>query len=210
MSREEFHRIYAQMPDGFKAELIDGTVYVAPKPTVRHGTNTLPLGLLFFSYEASTPGVECGRNATVLLGDESEPQPDLYLRILPEYGGQSRTTPDDYISGAPELHAEIAHSSRAIDLHDKLDDYARYGVLEYLVVCMREQQLRWFDLRAKQELGPDADGVYRIRTFPGLWIHGSGLLAQDYQRLMATLKQGLATEEHARFIETLAAQTKHD
>lgn len=205
MSREEFHRVYEQMPEDFKAELIGGIVYVASPLKRRHGTNHLPLGSLFFAYEGTTPGVESSDNTTILLGDESEPQPDLFLRILPEYGGQSKTTADDYILGAPELHAEVAHSSRAIDLHGKLDDYSRYGVLEYLVVCLREQQLRWFDLRTKKELQPDADGVYRIRTFPGLWIHGAALLAKDHQGLMATLQQGLATEEHAAFVRRLAA-----
>jgi hypothetical protein len=64
--------------------------------------------------------------------------------------------------------------------------------------------LRWFDLRADQELQPDADGVFRLRTFPGLWIHGEALLAKD-RRLMATLEQGLATPEHAAFVNRLAA-----
>ena len=29
MTREEFHRIYEQMPDDFEAELVGGTVYVS-------------------------------------------------------------------------------------------------------------------------------------------------------------------------------------
>ena len=29
MNREEFHRLYEQTPEGFKAELIGGIVYVA-------------------------------------------------------------------------------------------------------------------------------------------------------------------------------------
>src|SRR5437870_4275574 len=119
MTREEFHRIYQQMPEGFKAELIGGIVYVASLLKRRHGTNHLPLGTLLFTYQGHTPGVECGDNTTILLGEEGEPQPDLYLRILPEFAGQSRTTPDDFVLGAPELLAEIAHSRRAIDLHGK-------------------------------------------------------------------------------------------
>jgi hypothetical protein len=165
----------------------------------------LPLGSLFFAYEANTPGVESGDNTTILLGDKGEPQPDLYLRILPEFGGQSRTTGDDYVAGAPELLSEIAHSSRAIDLHAKRDDYARYGVLEYLVVCLREGQLRWFDLRANQELSPDAHGVFRMHAFPGLWVHAEALFAKDYRCLMTTLEQGLATAQHAAFVSRLAA-----
>jgi Uma2 family endonuclease len=204
MTRKEFHRIYEKMPEDFKAELIGGIVYVASPLKRRHGTNHLPLGTLFFAYEGNTPGVETGDNATVLLGEEGEPQPDLYLRILPEFGGQSWTTDQDYVAGAPELLAEITHSSRSMDLHAKRDDYARYGVLEYLVLCLRERKLRWFDLRVNQELRPEADGIFRIHTFPGLWIHGKALLAKDYQLLMRTLEQGLATPQHTAFVRRLA------
>ena len=140
------------------------------------------------------------------LGDEGEPQPDLYLRVLSEYGGQSGTTADDYGDGAPELIAEIAHSNRSLDLHAKRDDYARYGVREYLVLCLRERQLRWFDLVANREMQADADGVFRIRVFPGLWINGEALLARDFRRLTAMLEQGHATPYHSAFVARLAAR----
>jgi Uma2 family endonuclease len=208
MTREEFHRVYQQMPADVGAELIGGMVYVTPPIALRHGTNHLPLGSLFFAYEASTPGVESGDNTTILLGDEGEPQPDLYLRILPEFGGQSRTTEDDYVAGAPELVAEIAHSSRSIDLHAKRDDYTRYGVQEYLVLSLRERQLRRFDLRSREEVPPELDGIMRLRTFPGLWVDADALLAKDHARLMATLQRGLATPEHREFVERLAAARK--
>jgi Uma2 family endonuclease len=205
MSREEFHRIYEQMPEEFKAELIGGIVYVASPLKIRHGTNHLPLGSLFFMYESATPGVESGDNTTIQLDDDSEPQPDLYLRILPEFGGQSRTTQDDYVSGAPELVAEIALSSHSIDLHAKHEDYARNGVREYLVICLREKQLRWFDLRKNMEGAPQVDGILRVISFPGLWIDVAALIARDAAKLMATLQAGLATTEHADFVARLAA-----
>ena len=207
MTREEFHRVYLDMPADFEAELVGGIVYVASPLKRRHGTNHLPLGTLLFAYEGSTPGVESGDNTPILLGEEGEPQPDLYLRILPECGGKSRTTDDDFVAGAPELIAEITHNSRSIDLHAKKDDYARYGVREYLVVCLQEQRLRWFDLDAGQELHADGDGVLRMRVFPGLWVDGPALLAKNYQRMMATLEGGLATPEHAAFVEGLTHVT---
>src|SRR5258708_23173960 len=80
MTREEFHRIYEQTPEHFRAELIGGIVYVASPLKLRHGTNHLPLGTLFFAYEGHTPGAQSGDNTTILLGDEGEPQPDLFLR----------------------------------------------------------------------------------------------------------------------------------
>jgi Uma2 family endonuclease len=205
MSQLEFHRIYSQMPDKVKAELIGGVVYVASPLKIRHGRNHLPLGTLFFLYEAQTAGVECCDNTTVILGDESEPQPDLYLRILSEFGGQSRTSTDDYVEGAPELIAEVADSSREVDLNTKRKDYARHGVKEYLVVNVRDNRLHWFDLPTGDELTADADGVYRIRTFPGLWVHGDALFARDSRRLLATLDAGLASPAHADFVKRLAA-----
>jgi hypothetical protein len=150
--------------------------------------------------------MEAGDNATVLLGEDAEPQPDLYLRLLPESGGQSRTTDDDYVLGAPELIAEIAHSSRAIDLHAKKDDYARYGVHEYLVVTLREHRLRWFDLRPSQELEAVADGILRLQVAPGLWVDTAALFANDHARAMVTLERGLATPEHAEFVRRLSAR----
>jgi Uma2 family endonuclease len=180
MTREEFHRIYEKMPEGFKAELVGGIVYVSPPLRVGHSDNHVPLVTLFFAYEGNTPGVHSGDNATVLLGDVSQPQPDVFMRIQPDFGGRSKTSGEDYIEGPPELVAEIAHSTQAIDLHAKKQDYMRHGILEYLVLSLKERQLKWFDLRADKELTADADGVCRVRVFPGLWIHVEGLLSRNY------------------------------
>ena len=205
MTQPEFHRIYELMPENFRAELIGGIVYVSSPLLIEHSTYHPFLSTVFCVYRGATPGVEVGDNGTVKLGKKSEPQPDLYMRILPEFGGQSRTD-KGYVVGGPELMTEIAVSSRSIDLHAKKDDYAHYGVLEYLVLCVRERQLHWFDLRANAELAADPDGVIRARCFPGLWIHIEALLGQDVRQLLATLEQGLATPEHAEFVRRLAAQ----
>ena len=206
MTREEFHRIYVATSDAFRAELIGGIVYV-PSPLKRqHGVHHVLLGAVFAAYAARTPGIEVGDNATVLLGEDAEPQPDLYLRLLPDAGGQSRTSDDDYVVGAPEVIAEIAHSSRAIDLHAKKDDYARYGVHEYLVVTLREGRLRWFDLRAGRERDVALDAILRMQSAPGLWVDAAALFTNDHGRAMATLERGLATPEHAEFVRRLSAR----
>jgi len=170
----------------------------------------LRLGSLLAVYEGYTPGVEAGDNVTVLLGDESEPQPDLFLRVLPEFGGQSGTNKDEYITGAPELLIEVAHSSHSLDLHGKREDYASHGVREYLVATLTDQRIRWFDLSANQELAADKDGIIRARQFPGLWIHPEPLFELDFRKLMDTLQLGINSPEHAAFVERLskARQTK--
>jgi len=119
MTRWEFHALYEQTPEDFKAELIGGTVYVASPMTADHGEGQGALGTLFGVYSSRTFGTRGGENSTLLLADDSEPQLDVYLRILSECGGQGRKNADGYLEGAPELIAEIAYSSHAIDLHLK-------------------------------------------------------------------------------------------
>lgn len=206
MNRVEFHRLYEQTPENFKAELIGGIVYVASPVSPAHGKPDRLLGAVLAAYEGRTKGVEGSCNTTIFLSEKDEPQPDQYLRILPEYGGQSSTDKSDYVKGAPEFIAEVAYSSQAIDLHAKNRRYARCGVREYLVVCVKEQQLRWFDLAGGKELRPDAAGICRVQTFPGLWIDGPALVAHDYSKLMQTLEAGLAASEHSAFVLLLESK----
>jgi hypothetical protein len=208
MTRSEFHRLYESSPENFKAELVGGVVYVASPLKNQHAENHVPLTIAFGVYEAATPGTRTGDNATILLGNDAEPQPDLYLKVLPEFGGQSKISSKGYVQGAPELLAEIAFTSHSIDLHDKREDYARYGVLEYLVLNLREKRLHWFDLAKNRELTIDDDGICRLRSFPGLWIHEAALLRRDLKKLLRVLRKGLASAEHKAFVARLAASQR--
>ncbi len=208
MSQAEFHRIYSEMPEDFRAELIGGIVYVASPLKRSHGTPHVFLSTLLGTYALETPGTEPGDNTTLILGEDSEPQPDLYLRVLPEFGGQSTTDDEDYVVGAPELVVEVANTSRTIDLHRKLDDYAKYGVLEYVVVSTRDERLFWFDL-ASGESSESTDGIVRVRSFPGLWIDVAAVLSGS-PRMMDALRQGLASAEHAEFVKRLASRRATD
>ena len=44
MTREEYHRLYVQTPEDFKAELIGGIVYVASPVNLSHGEPNSLLG----------------------------------------------------------------------------------------------------------------------------------------------------------------------
>jgi Uma2 family endonuclease len=203
LSQAEFHRRYLACHADVKFELIGGTVYTASPLRREHARRHVQLSSILERYESKTPGVELLDNVTTILGEESEPQPDLALRVLSAYGGQSRETKDDYVEGPPDLVVEIAQSTRAIDMHQKRRDYQRAGVREYLVLCVEEPQLHWFRFRPGGRLTSDAEGVYRSGVFPGLWIHGPALLARERTPMLAVLRQGLASDEHAALVRRL-------
>jgi Uma2 family endonuclease len=207
MTQAEFHRRYQAYPEDVKFELIGGTVYMASPLRWPHATYHEELGFAPGLYRRATPGVELGYDATTILGEESEPRPDLALRILADWGGQSRMNEDKYVEGPPELLAEIASSSRAIDLNQKREDYERAGVLEYLVLSLEEEQLHWFDFASGRSIAAGRQGISRSRAFPGLWLDGQALLARDSARTLEVMHQGLASREHAAFVKRL--QTAH-
>ena len=205
LSQKEFHRRYLAYPDKARIELVGGIVYMAPPLGLPHSDHDVPFTALFWLYESATPGVHAAHNATVILANQSEPQPDLLLRILPEHGGQSRTK-GLYVAGAPELVLEVAHSSVALDLHAKKDDYQEAGVREYIVVCIEEREVRAFDLTAGTALKPDKKGVFKSGAFAGLWLDTAALFRGDKKRMIQTLEDGLATPEHAAFVKQLASK----
>lgn len=207
LSQAEFHRRYEQYPDHIKFELINGTVYMASPQRRPHGICEVDLSTLLGLYRAATPGVEAAHNTTVILGEESEPQPDLLLRVLPEFGGAT-STEDEYIHGGPEFIIEVAHSTVAIDLHQKKDDYQRRGVAEYVVVCLEDRQVCWFDLAGGRVRKLPSDGILKSKRFAGLWIDTQALVRGDLKRLIDVLNDGLASPEHARFVRRLEAAWK--
>jgi hypothetical protein len=161
------------------------------------------VGGVLNNYEASTPGVEGVENATVILDDENEPQPDQGLRIVESCGGQSRIDENEWIVGAPELLSEVSHSSVSVDLNAKKDNYQRTGVVEYLVVCVEEEEVFWFDFKRGRRLKAGGAGILRSRVFPGLWLDVPALFARSASRLKRTLNEGLASPEHTKFVQKL-------
>jgi len=162
-------------------------------------------------YRRRTPGVEVLDNASTALDELGEPQPDAQLRILLECGGQTWDE-GGIVHGAPELVVEIAKSSRYVDLGPKCDDYERAGVLEYVVRAMDPDEVIWHARRDGKlvPIAPDADGLHRSATFPGLWLDPSALLAGDLDGLLSALDRGLDTPEHAAFVDRLAAAGRAD
>lgn len=202
MTQPEFHRRYEAHPEDVKMELVGGIVHVASPLKRKHGTTAPKLGGALCTYEAFTPGVEMASDMTVILGGSSEPQPDHLLRILTEYGGQSRYE-DDCLTGPPELIAEISDSTRRIDLKDKKRDYLAAGVQEYVVADVDRQELHWFHFPSKRKLKADRQGIVKSLVFPGFWLDAPALFARDARKVLAAIHAGTASAEHAAFVRQL-------
>lgn len=209
LTRAEFERRYAAMPQVKKAELIEGTVYMpSPVRIKRHGQPHVVLSTWLGYYLSKTPDLSLyGDNGTVRLDEDNEPQPDLFLTLPESLGGAAKLDEDDYLNGPPDLVCEIAGSSVSIDLHAKLNAYRRNGVKEYLVWRTDDAAVDYFRLREGRydPFSPDADGLLKSEAFPGLWLDSQALLRLDLPRLMQVIDLGVATPEHARFVEQLRA-----
>ena len=207
LSRSEFERRYAAMPNVKKAELIEGIAYMAsPLRFEPHAEPHADIVTWLGIYKAMTPGVRLGDNPTVRLDRDNEPQPYAVLLIDPEVGGQTQIGEEGYVEGAPEFIAEIAASTATIDLGDKLQAYRRGGVREYVVWQVFDERIDWFYLQEDEYVSLEADekSVLRSRTFPGLWLDRPAMIVGNMPQAIAVLQEGLASSEHRDFVGKLS------
>ncbi len=206
LSREEFLRRWEALPELKRAELLEGMVYLPSPMRVSHGSQDLFVHGWITVYVAHTPGCDAGCNATWLMLEDA-PQPDCYLRISPEFGGQSGLE-GGYGKGASELIVEVSLSSASYDLGPKLRLYRSAGVLEYITVLLTEGQVIWRRLVSGNyaPIEPDSRGLLRSVVFPGLWLDPDALVERDGARLLKVLNQGLKSPEHQRFVKELSSR----
>ena len=203
LTRDEFLCRWEALPELKNAELIDGIVYMSSPVSNPHRKSDVLIIAWLGAYAAGTPGCEAGSNGTWLML-EGAPQPDADLRILPEYGGQSRDE-GKYPAGAPELAVEVCASSSTHDFGPKLALYQRAGVREYITLSLEPAEVVWRELEEGNyvPLARENDGTLRSRVFPGLWLDPEALLAGDAARMLARLQLGLGSNDHAAFVERM-------
>jgi Uma2 family endonuclease len=198
MKQPEFHFAYSSMPENYRAELIGGVVFEPSPVSYSHARNDNMFHDLITQYAKKSKLAEVAPNATVILSEDDEVQPDVLLRLPEELGGRSRLV-GKFLEGAPELVAEIAYSSRAIDLHLKKQRYAKAGVIEYLVFCIEPKKLHWFRLQEEKGIKRNGDGTFCSKVFPGLWINEPALIEANSERADEILAEGLNSEEFNDF-----------
>ena len=205
MDQPTFDALYEMTPQGFKAELIEGTVYVSCPVGTAHARAHSRVAAWLTRYAEATPGTDAYLDNTTIIDDQNEPQPDASLIVKTSHGGQTREQ-RDRLFGPSELVIEVANSTRDVDLGAKYRAYERVGVREYLVVAVYDDTLHWFTARNGhfEPIDPGPDGLLRSAVFPGLWLDPAVFFEAEYSDLLAPVRRGLATPEHAAFVARLA------
>ena len=194
----EFERRYTAQPELKKAELLEGVVYMSSPVAPRHGAIHSDLMAWLGVYRAATPACVVLDNTSLRLDIDNEPQPDAAVLLTTDGVAPAGKV----LVQRPVLIAEVAASSAAYDLHQKLHSYRRNGIAEYLVFSVFERRTYWHCWRAGDYVlvEPEADGVLRSRALPGLWLAADRFWAGELAAVLAVLQQGIASSEHAQFL----------
>ena len=208
LDQPTFHEIYSRMPEDFRAELIDGVVYLMNMPVFEdHGRPFASMNGVLYLYSVETPGTIVQADTSTKLGPRSEVQPDAALLIDPRFGGRTRSGDGRFTLDAPELVVEVSSSSLRLDLNAKKKVYEEAGALEYAVFDVGHEKFHWFVLAGGrfEPLAIEPDGRFHSRAFPGLWLDEAAFVRGDGQAVVAALRLGLESQEHADFVDRLRA-----
>ena len=190
---EEFYRL---VPDGQKADLIDGVIYMASPDSLRANELTGFIYRLLMGFvETQQPGgkVLINRYAFALT-EIRAPEPDVaYVR--PERAGLAEHRG---MRGGPDIAVEVvARESRHRDYHEKRELYQEAGVSEYWIVDPLQQRVEFLVLeQGRYELAPlEHNRIFRSRVLPGFWIDVEWLLADPLPNASKCLQTILAGEQ---------------
>lgn len=209
LTAKEFLRRCEALPVRIRAELVQGIVRLEASTgsPEQAGAHNFVLDCLR-SYAQATSGVETAENPIILLDRENVARPDGALRILPECGGQTKISGDNYLSGPPEFVVELVYSRGVSALRDKLGAYRQNGVREFLVWRVPESKADWFQFdKGEYVLNlPGPNNILSSHVLPGFALNLTALLDQERTALRSTLTSALNRPEHSAFVERLRAR----
>lgn len=129
-TREDYHRMGEAgiIAPTARVELIEGEVLTMSPIGPGHSSTVMLLDRYF--HELLGDRALCRVQSPIVLGDDSEPEPDIAIvRPQPDFYRDRHPASGDVI-----LVIEVSESSLTFDLVDKAALYARHGIPEYWVV----------------------------------------------------------------------------
>ena len=160
--------IYA-LPDGQRAELIEGQIYYMAPPSRTHQRITIELSTIINNYIKSNNGpceVDIAPFAVFLNKDDKNyVEPDISVIC-----DKDKLT-DKGCVGAPDWIIEIVSpSSRRMDYSIKLFKYRTAGVREYWIVDWEKNRITVYDLEHDDMNEYAFSDIVKTGTYPDLSI----------------------------------------
>ena len=166
-----FEEFCEWIPEGLKADLIEGVIYVASPDNIKHHNIAMFLNLLIRGYlrRRKIKGHTFGFRIAFRLGDTEGPEPDLAY-LAPEHSDRICET---YIDGPPDLAVEIiSPDSIERDYRKKRKQYERAGVREYWIIDPLEERTTCYRLGStgKYKEARAQAGKMQSHVIPGFWV----------------------------------------
>ena len=137
--------VYRMLPEGTRAEIIDGILFMSPAPLVNHQGLIMKLSsrLFFHCEEENKFGKVYSSPIDVYLNETNAFQPDIIF-ISNE---NTSNIKEDGIYGAPDLVIEVlSPGTSKSDLTKKKPAYEKAGVKEYWMVDPKTKMAVGFHL----------------------------------------------------------------
>lgn len=187
-----FEDFCALVPDGQKADLIDGVIYVAsPDNTDADSLFGWLFAVMLIFAEEKKLGRIFGSRVAFRLDDANSPEPDIsFLRVE-----SADRIERGRVEGPPDLAIEIVSpSSVERDYKKKRKQYQHFGVSEYWIIDEEERKTLLLRRNARgryQEVQPRHGKLYS-KVLPGFWLDPSWLWKEPRPTILATVQQLLA------------------
>ena len=133
------------LPEGTRAELINGILYMSPAPTTDHQETSITLSSRIFHFVTKKKlGKVYASPIDVYLNENNSFQPDIVF-ISKE---NNSIVKKSGIHGCPDLVVEIlSPSTKKFDLVKKKNVYETSGVKEYWIVDPETKECTGFQLK---------------------------------------------------------------
>jgi Uma2 family endonuclease len=183
---KDFYRL---VPDGQKADLIDGVIYMASSDSTENDDINVFLIYLIKGYvDYKNLGRVSGSRFAYKLDEHNAPEPDIAF-VRRERMGLIHETG---MTGAPDLAIEIvAEESEARDYEVKKQHYEAAGVQEYWIIDPLGMNVEFYRLiGGKYEAMPLEDGdIFRSEVLSGFWLNVHWLFARPMPSTYAKLRE---------------------
>jgi Uma2 family endonuclease len=189
-----FDDFCALVPDGQKADLIDGVIHMAsPDSMENDDLGTWFLRLLGDFVDVRDLGKVTGSRRAYKLDDANSPEPDIAVVHKKRLHLERRRS----FLGAPDLAVEIVSpDSVDRDYEKKRRLYEEAGVSEYWIIDQDIKQVMLLRLDSKgqyREVKPKK-GILHSQVLPGFWIRVEWLWKETRPSKFAALKEILGEE----------------